>query len=239
MRTGHSVLVLVGATTNGPRLLQAGTVLVRGRVVCGSGPGAPHVVRLHNSVGGRALRTPAPQCVAPSGRGRESTPRRANPRPPRRGVRAGLWAKLHRAVLHLAFAGLGAQSATSIAFTDNPASLAISRKLGYEPDGIACWARSASHDLSRWRSESDTPDQTWRSPARDGSTRPEEERHDRTGRHGGSDGSAPGPQRLPVSTRGQTVRACRMPTARCIVRSCRTRPGPWWGCSAGWPQSRP
>ena len=149
MRTGHSVLVLVGATTNGPRLLQAGTVLVRGRVVCGSGPGAPHVVRLHNSVGGRALRTPAPQCVAPSGRGRESTPRRANPRPPRRGVRAGLWAKLHRAVLHLAFAGLGAQSATSIAFTDNPASLAISRTLGYKPDGVERRSRRGQPAVSQ------------------------------------------------------------------------------------------
>ncbi|NAZ78141.1 GNAT family N-acetyltransferase, partial [Kineococcus sp. T13] len=39
------------------------------------------------------------------------------------------------AVLHLAFAGLGVLSARSEAFVDNPASLAVSRALGYRDDG--------------------------------------------------------------------------------------------------------
>jgi RimJ/RimL family protein N-acetyltransferase len=44
--------------------------------------------------------------------------------------------EMRAALLHLAFAGLGAQHATSTAFTDNPASLGVSRKLGYADDGI-------------------------------------------------------------------------------------------------------
>jgi RimJ/RimL family protein N-acetyltransferase len=48
----------------------------------------------------------------------------------------GIGTEMRAAILHLAFAGLGAQSATSGAFTDNPASLAVSRKLGYADDGI-------------------------------------------------------------------------------------------------------
>ena len=48
----------------------------------------------------------------------------------------GLGTEMRAAVLHLAFAGLDAEYATSNAFTDNPASLGVSRKLGYLPDGI-------------------------------------------------------------------------------------------------------
>ena len=48
----------------------------------------------------------------------------------------GLGTEMRAAVLHLALAGLGAEYATSNAFTDNPASLGVSRKLGYLPDGI-------------------------------------------------------------------------------------------------------
>ncbi|WP_232285531.1 GNAT family N-acetyltransferase [Saccharomonospora marina] len=44
---------------------------------------------------------------------------------------------MRAAVPHLAFAGLGAEAAVSGAFTDNPASLAVSRKLGYQLDGIS------------------------------------------------------------------------------------------------------
>jgi RimJ/RimL family protein N-acetyltransferase len=40
------------------------------------------------------------------------------------------------AVLELAFTGLGAESAVSGALTDNAASLAVSRKLGYRLDGV-------------------------------------------------------------------------------------------------------
>jgi RimJ/RimL family protein N-acetyltransferase len=48
----------------------------------------------------------------------------------------GIGTEMRGAVLHLAFAGLGATSAVSAAFTDNPASLRVSRKLGYSDDGI-------------------------------------------------------------------------------------------------------
>ncbi|MGN9838801.1 GNAT family N-acetyltransferase [Nonomuraea sp. H19] len=50
---------------------------------------------------------------------------------------AGLGTEMRAAVLHLAFAGLAAQTAVSSAFLDNPASLAVSRKLGYRPDGLS------------------------------------------------------------------------------------------------------
>lgn len=49
---------------------------------------------------------------------------------------AGIGTEMRAAVLHLAFAGLHAACATSGAFDDNPASLAVSRKLGYARDGI-------------------------------------------------------------------------------------------------------
>jgi RimJ/RimL family protein N-acetyltransferase len=48
----------------------------------------------------------------------------------------GLGTEMRAAALHLAFAGLGAESATSNAFTDNERSLGVSGKLGYQPDGI-------------------------------------------------------------------------------------------------------
>jgi RimJ/RimL family protein N-acetyltransferase len=49
---------------------------------------------------------------------------------------AGIGTEMRAAVLHLAFAGLGAETAVSGAFVDNPASLGVSRKLGYRPDGL-------------------------------------------------------------------------------------------------------
>ena len=48
----------------------------------------------------------------------------------------GIGTQMRAAVLHLAFDGLGARSAVSSAFEDNPASLGVSRKLGYRDDGI-------------------------------------------------------------------------------------------------------
>jgi RimJ/RimL family protein N-acetyltransferase len=48
----------------------------------------------------------------------------------------GIGTQMRAAVLHLAFEGLGALYATSGAFADNHASLAVSRKLGYADDGI-------------------------------------------------------------------------------------------------------
>ncbi len=48
----------------------------------------------------------------------------------------GIGTEMRAAVLHLAFAGLGARYAISGAFTDNAASQGVSRKLGYVDDGI-------------------------------------------------------------------------------------------------------
>lgn len=48
---------------------------------------------------------------------------------------AGFGTEMRAAVLHLAFTHLRAQTAISTAFRDNPASLAVSRKLEYRPDG--------------------------------------------------------------------------------------------------------
>lgn len=53
----------------------------------------------------------------------------------------GIGTEMRTAILHLAFAGLGALEATSAAFVDNPASLRVSEKLGYEPDGLERHAR--------------------------------------------------------------------------------------------------
>ncbi len=47
----------------------------------------------------------------------------------------GIGTEMRAAVLHLAFAGLGAEYATSGAFSDNLASQAVSRKLGYAANG--------------------------------------------------------------------------------------------------------
>jgi RimJ/RimL family protein N-acetyltransferase len=48
----------------------------------------------------------------------------------------GIGTAMRTAVLALAFEGLGAVAAESGAFGDNPASLAVSRKLGYRPNGV-------------------------------------------------------------------------------------------------------
>lgn len=48
----------------------------------------------------------------------------------------GLGTEMRAAVLHLAFAGLGAQHAVSGALDHNTASLTVSRKLGYRDDGV-------------------------------------------------------------------------------------------------------
>ncbi len=49
----------------------------------------------------------------------------------------GIGREMREAVLHLAFAGLGAAEALSGAFEDNAASLATSRAVGYEENGEA------------------------------------------------------------------------------------------------------
>jgi RimJ/RimL family protein N-acetyltransferase len=49
----------------------------------------------------------------------------------------GLGREMRQAILHLAFAGLGAEEALSGAFEDNAASLATSRAVGYRENGEA------------------------------------------------------------------------------------------------------
>lgn len=66
--------------------------------------------------------------------------------------RRGIGTEMRQAALHLAFEGLGANEATSEAFTDNHASNRVSQSLGYQPDGTA-WAtrRGRPAPLARWR----------------------------------------------------------------------------------------
>jgi len=47
----------------------------------------------------------------------------------------GIGKEMRAAILHLAFAGLGAERATSAAFEDNVASIKVSRALGYQENG--------------------------------------------------------------------------------------------------------
>ncbi|NUO91670.1 MAG: GNAT family N-acetyltransferase, partial [Dermatophilaceae bacterium] len=64
----------------------------------------------------------------------------------------GLGREMREAVLHLAFAGLEAKEAASDAFVDNAGSNAVSRGLGYEPNGSE-WATRQDRPalLNRWR----------------------------------------------------------------------------------------
>lgn len=49
----------------------------------------------------------------------------------------GIGTGMRAATLHLGFAGFGAQRATTAAFLDNDASLGVTRKLGYAPNGMS------------------------------------------------------------------------------------------------------
>ncbi|EMD25974.1 GNAT family N-acetyltransferase [Amycolatopsis azurea] len=64
----------------------------------------------------------------------------------------GLGAEMRAAVLHLAFAGLGAKEASSDAFADNQASNRVSRALGYEKNGTTWDTRRGEVGLIQcWR----------------------------------------------------------------------------------------
>jgi RimJ/RimL family protein N-acetyltransferase len=61
----------------------------------------------------------------------------------------GIGTEMRAAILYLAFEGLGAECAVSDAFTDNPASLGVSRKLGYAEDGIQLHVRRGRRAVSQ------------------------------------------------------------------------------------------
>ncbi|MGH3304561.1 MAG: GNAT family N-acetyltransferase [Streptosporangiaceae bacterium] len=77
----------------------------------------------------------------------------------------GIGTEMRAAVLQLAFAGLGAEYAISGAFTDNAASLTVSRNLGYLQDGIdqyvsrgrAATLRRLRLDRQAWQATQRTP----------------------------------------------------------------------------------
>ena len=48
----------------------------------------------------------------------------------------GIGTEMRAAILHFAFAGLGAERAQTDAYADNPRSLGVTAKLGYEPNGV-------------------------------------------------------------------------------------------------------
>lgn len=63
----------------------------------------------------------------------------------------GIGTEMRAAVLHLAFAGLGAEEAHSGSFVDNPASAAVSRHHGYAPNGEEILEREGTPArLQRW-----------------------------------------------------------------------------------------
>lgn len=76
----------------------------------------------------------------------------------------GIGTAMRAAVLALAFEGLGAEFALSEAFTDNAASLTVSRKLGYADDGTTRHAirgrpaeqRRLRLDRESWRAARET-----------------------------------------------------------------------------------
>ncbi|GAA4191923.1 GNAT family protein [Gryllotalpicola kribbensis] len=64
----------------------------------------------------------------------------------------GIGSRMRALMLHLLFEGLGADHVTSGAFDDNVRSNAVSRKVGYEFDGIARVAREgAAGTVNRYR----------------------------------------------------------------------------------------
>jgi len=64
----------------------------------------------------------------------------------------GIGREMRAAILHFAFAGLGAEVARSEAFDENPSSQKVSLALGYRPDGTDRKSvRGAARELTRFR----------------------------------------------------------------------------------------
>jgi RimJ/RimL family protein N-acetyltransferase len=58
----------------------------------------------------------------------------------------GLGTEMRAAILHFGFVGLGAEAAHTSAWHDNEPSLAVTRRLGYEPNGEAFEVRRGERD---------------------------------------------------------------------------------------------
>lgn len=84
-------------------------------------------------------------------------------RPDQRG--SGVGTAMRAAILSLAFDGLGAKFAQTGAVSDNPASLRVTAKYGYEPNGVrrmtafdtALEANMFQLSAERWRSAGNRP----------------------------------------------------------------------------------
>jgi RimJ/RimL family protein N-acetyltransferase len=64
----------------------------------------------------------------------------------------GLGTEIRHACLHLGFEGLGAEVATTGAYTDNGPSLGVTHKLGYRPNGrFSTLRRGAPDEIERFR----------------------------------------------------------------------------------------
>jgi RimJ/RimL family protein N-acetyltransferase len=59
----------------------------------------------------------------------------------------GIGTEMRHAILHLAFVGLGAEEALSGAWHDNEASLGVTKRLRYEPNGVRRALRRGTPDL--------------------------------------------------------------------------------------------
>ncbi|SEL54378.1 GNAT family N-acetyltransferase [Streptacidiphilus jiangxiensis] len=78
---------------------------------------------------------------------------------------SGIGTEMRAAVLRLAFGGLDAREATSGAFADNDTSFAVSRKLGYDLDGVGhhvvrgrpVTSRRLRLTRDRWREHEQVP----------------------------------------------------------------------------------
>ncbi len=78
----------------------------------------------------------------------------------------GVGTRMRRLVLHLLFEGLDAREVTTAAFADNAPSNGVTRRVGYEPNGVDVVAREGKPVLSNryrltreaWEAQTDRPE---------------------------------------------------------------------------------
>jgi RimJ/RimL family protein N-acetyltransferase len=76
----------------------------------------------------------------------------------------GIGTEMRAAILHAAFAGIGAEHALTRAFIDNDASLAVTRRLGYHESGRQLVVR---RDAAAWIADFRLPRARWEQRRRD------------------------------------------------------------------------